>query len=292
MKKFLASLLVVGMALAISVSLFAQQTVTDAAGRSVVLQKPASHIISLTPAITETLFAIGAGNQVIGVTEFCNYPLEVSSKTKIGGFSGSTISIEQIVALKPDLVILSATMHAKVIALLDQVHINSFAVEPASFADVYRDIQTLGSLTGHDKEAAAVVLNMKNRIAAVQKLPSTKGTPRVFWELWDDPLMTAGGPTFVSEAISLAGGKNVFSDLKEQWPQVSFEELLVRKPDWILSGTDHGDKLKLEYVVKRPGWSTIPAVKKGNIATIESDIVYRGGPRLADAVEALSKILK
>jgi len=292
MKKLLASLLSVGMAFAISMSVFAQQSITDASGRIVSLQKTASRVVSLTPAVTETLFAVGAGDQVVGVTEFCNYPAAALSKTKVGGFSGATISVEQIVALKPDLVILSASMHAKLIPLLDQVNIVSFAVEPASFADVYRDIQNLGKLTGHEKEAAAVVTNMKNRIAAVQKLPAPKSSPRVFWELWDDPLMTAGGPTFITEAIKLAGGTNVFADLKEQWPQVSFEELLIRKPDWILSGTDHGDRMKLEDILKRPGWATIPAVKNGKVAVIDSDIVYRGGPRLADAVEALAKILK
>ncbi|AEJ19352.1 ABC transporter substrate-binding protein [Gracilinema caldarium] len=292
MKKNLASLLVVVMAAAISLPLFAQPRFTDAAGRSITLQQSAGRIVSLTPAVTETLFAIGAGDQVVGVTEFCNYPSAVSSKTRVGGFSGATISIEQIVALKPDLVILSAVMHAKVIPLLDQVKIPCFAVEPGSFADVYRDILTLGALTGHEKEARTVVTAMQKRIAAVQTIPTTKGTPRVFWELWDDPLMTAGGPTFISEAIVLAGGKNVFADLQEQWPQVSFEELLVRNPDWILSGTDHGDRMRLEDIMNRPGWLNIPAVKNGKIATIESDIIYRGGPRLADAVEALAKILK
>ncbi len=292
MKKFLASLFSLAMAFAVAASVFAQQTFTDAAGRSVILQKNASRVISLSPAVTETLFAIGAGNQVVGVTEFCNYPAAATTKTKVGGFSGATISVEQIVALKPDMVVLSATMHAKLIPLLDQVRITSFAVEPASFADVYRDIQTLGALTGHDKEAEAVVSTMQNRILAVQRLPSPKAKPRVFWELWHDPLMTAGGPTFITEAIALAGGVNIFGDLKEQWPQVSFEELLVRKPDWILSGTDHGDQMKLEEIVKRPGWTSVMAVKNGKVATIDSDIVYRGGPRLADAVEALAKILK
>jgi len=292
MKKPLASLLSVGMALTISLSVFAQQSFMDAAGRSITLQTSATRIVSLTPAVTETLFAIGAGDQVVGVTEFCNYPAGVSTKTRVGGFSGATISVEQIVALKPDLVILSAVMHAKLIPLLDQVKIPSFAVEPATFADVYRDIQTLGALSGHEKEATAVVSNMKKRIAGVQNKASGKGTPKVFWELWDDPLMTAGGPTFITEAIALAGGKNVFADLKEQWPQVSFEELLVRKPDWILSGTDHGDRMKLEDVLKRPGWANVPAVKNGKLATIDSDIIYRGGPRLADAVEALAEIFK
>lgn len=292
MKKILASLLALVMAFAVASSVFAQQTFTDAAGRSVTLQKSAVRVISLSPAVTETLFAIGADKEIVGVTEYCNYPAAAATKTKVGGFSGATISVEQIVALKPDLVVLSATMHAKLIPLLDQVRITSFAVEPASFADVYRDIQTLGALTGHEKEAVAVVATMKNRIAAVQKLPSPKVKPRVFWELWHDPLMTAGGPTFITEAITLAGGVNIFADLKEQWPQVSFEELLVRKPDWILSGTDHGDQMKLDEIVKRPGWSNIAAVKNKKIATVDSDIVYRGGPRLADAVEALAKILR
>ena len=103
--------------------------------------------------------------------------------------------------------------------------------------------------------------------------------------------MTAGGATFISEAIAEAGGVNIFAELKEEWPMVSLEQLLTRKPDWIMSGNDHGDRLNLAAVRGRPLWASMPAVSAGRIATVEADAINRGGPRLADAVEAIARIL-
>ena len=264
----------------------------DVLGRSVALTQSARRIISLTPTATELLFAIGAGDQVVGVTEYCNFPPEAAKKTRVGGFSGATISVEQIVVLKPDLVLLSGDMHGKVIALLENLGVRTFALEPASFADVYRDIRAVGLLAGRTSRAEAVVADMERRIAAIPPWKAGEPRPGVFWELWDDPLMTAGGSTFVSEAIALAGGRNVFEDLKERWPMVNLEQLMLRKPDWIIAGDDHGETLNAAAVARRSGWSALPAVRNGRVAVVDSDIVSRGGPRLADAVEALAAILR
>ncbi len=264
----------------------------DALGRRIVLAESARRVISLTPTATEILFAVGAERRVVGITEYCNYPPEAQSKQRVGGFSGATISVEQIVSLKPDLVLVSRDMHGKVIALLEGLGVRTFALEPGSFAEVYRDIRAVGTLTGQGAGAEAVVADMERRIAAAAQRHSGSLRPGVFWELWDDPLMTAGSGTFVSEAIALAGGRNVFDDLKERWPTVSLEQVLLRRPDWIIAGDDHGDRMNLAAVAKRSGWAGLPAVRNGRIAVIDSDIISRGGPRLADAVEALADILR
>lgn len=263
----------------------------DALGRSVRLSRRAQRIISLSPAVTETLFAIGAGASLVGRTDFCDYPPEVAQKPSVGGFSGNTISVERIVSLKPDLVILSAEMHGKIIDILDRLSIPSFAMEPHTFAQVYQDIQTLGKLSGHRTEAEKVVETMQEKIALVQRRVSSMPRIRVFWELWDDPLMTTGSFTFISEAVFLAGGKNIFDDLPERWPTVSLEQIIIRKPEWILSATDHGDRVNLQAITKRSGWSSIPAIQQGHVGLIDSDSISRGGPRLADAVQAIAQLI-
>ncbi len=263
----------------------------DASGRKVALPAPARRVVSLSPAATEILFAIGAGDRVVGVTEYCDFPDTAKTRPKVGGFSGATVSVERIVALEPDLVVVSGEMHGRVVSLLDAVGLVSFALEPRTFAEVYADILTLGRLTGCEEGAEAVVKSMSGRIETVAATASSKTKRSVFWELWYDPLMSAGGPTFVTEAIAAAGGVNVFGDLAERWPRVSFEELLARDPDWILIGNGPDAEVQASAVGKRPLWSALGAVRAGRVARIDADLVDRGGPRLADAVEAIARVL-
>jgi iron complex transport system substrate-binding protein len=228
----------------------------------------------------------------VGLTEYCNYPAETKIKTKVGGFSGATVSTESIVALKPDLVLVSGDMHEKISALLEKLGIRVFAMEPRTFEDVYKNILAVGLLTGHSLEAALIVENMKTRLNAVSTRIAGRKPKAVFWELWDDPLMTAGGAIFVNQAITAAGGKNIFADMSETWPTVSLEELLSRDADWILAGNDHGNRANFTLISKRTGWSKLTAVRMGQIATVESDKIFRGGPRLVEAVEEIERILR
>ncbi|MDR2537793.1 MAG: cobalamin-binding protein [Treponema sp.] len=273
--------------------LYAQTSInmTDVLGRRVSLSAIPQRIISLSPGVTEILFAIGAGAQVVGVTEYCNYPPETANRTKVGGFSGITVNVEQIVVLKPDMVIVSGEMHERIIALLDGLGIKSFAVEPSSFAQVYTTIETIGRLTGHESGASRVTATMRAKIMRAQTQRGNRERPGVFWELSDDPLMSTGGNTFISEAISLAGGRNIFEDLSERWPIVSTEQVLLRKPAWILAGDDHGVIIEPQTLARRPGWSALPAVRDKHVALVNADMLYRYGPRLADAVLAIANIL-
>jgi iron complex transport system substrate-binding protein len=265
------------------------ESVSDAWGRHVDVPDKSTRIVCLSPSVTEILFAIGAGDAVVGVTLYCDYPLEATSRTKVGGFSGATVSVEQIVALHSDLVIVSADMHERISALLSNLGVCTFAVEPRTFADVYETIATLGKLTGHAGEAQAVIKLMQEKIAAVQRRIAGTVRPTVFWELYDNPLMTAGRMTWVNEAIELAGGQNIFNDRAEQWPAISVEHVLMRKPEWILTGSDH--EAALEQIPMRAVWRSIPAVQKRQISVIPADYVYRYGPRLVDAVEAIAALL-
>ncbi len=269
-------------------------SITDNLGREVTLTAQPQSIVSLAPSNTEILFAVGAGDQVVGVTQFCNYPPEATTREQIGGFSAKTISVEKIVALKPDLVLSVGKIQQPVIESLEQAKIAVVALDPQTFDDVYANILLVGQLTGHEEEATKVVAQMKDRIAAVQArakdVPADQ-RPSVFWEVWDEPLMTAGPTTFTGQMIELAGAANIFSDVKEQYPQVSAEEVISRNPAVILGPDSHAEALTTEKVKSRPGWGDIQAVQDGRIYLINGDIASRPGPRLADGVEAIADAL-
>jgi iron complex transport system substrate-binding protein len=283
-------LVVVLFFLALSAVCAASITVTDVSGKTVTLQDYPRRIVSLSPSITEILFAIDAGNQVAGVTEYCNYPPETAAKTKIGGFSGATVSIEQIVLLKADLVIVSQDMHFRVIPLLERLMFPVFAVEPHAFADIYQIIADMGKLTGHDAEAAVVIDGMKQKLQTAAAIRQGRQPVTVFWEVDSNPLMTTGGQTVISEAISLAGGQNIFADVASSWPQISVEQILARRPDWILAPSDHAGDFNAAALARRPGWQTLLAVRQNRIALITGDHINRYSPRLADAVLEMARV--
>jgi iron complex transport system substrate-binding protein len=268
--------------------------VTDSLSRTVVLRARPERIISLSPANTEILFAVGAGDRVIGVTSFCNYPPAAMGREKVGGFLAETISIEKIVALAPDLVVSDGAIHRELVAALEKIGLTVYAKEPVSFEDTCAAIMDIGRLTGNAANAADVALGMNMRLHAVQdriKSVPEAGRPAVFWEVFDEPLMTAGKGAFVDELITLAGGKNVFGNLDTMWPQVSAEQVIRADPAVIMGADDHGDRLTVEQVRMRAGWGRIDAVASGRIYLVDADVVSRAGPRLAEGVEAIARAL-
>jgi iron complex transport system substrate-binding protein len=264
---------------------------TDVLGRTVTLKSRPRRLISLSPSITEILFAIGAGENIVGVTEFCDYPPEAKEKTTVGGFAGITVNVERLASLKPDLVLLSGGMHQRIIELLDRLNINSFASEPNTFSDVYQVIEDLGRLTGNGEGAEQALRGMREKIDLAGARRGSRERPTVYWELNPDPLMTAGKDTWINDAISMAGGVNIFNDINGQYPQVALEQVILRQPEWILVAEMGAMGTSVDNFTNRAGWSRIPAVRRGNIGAVEADSLYRFGPRLADAALAIAVIL-
>ncbi|MEN6478463.1 MAG: cobalamin-binding protein [Anaerolineales bacterium] len=269
-------------------------TLHDDLDREVTIVEPAQRIVSLAPNLTESLFAIGAGEQVVGVTSFCNYPEEAQTRPQIGGFTSDTISIEQIVALDPDLVLSTGGYQQETIEALDALGIPVLGLDPNTLADVMAMIRQLGTITGHAEEAEAVVADMAARIDAVKQavadIPEDQRVT-VYWQIWDEPLMVAGPKSYPGELIELAGAKNVFADTDDYYPTVSAEEVVQRNPQVIMGPNSHGDRLTVETFQQRPGWSTIDAVVNGRIYVVDDDIVSRAGPRLVDALEIIAQTL-
>lgn len=269
-------------------------TLVDGLGRTVTLPRPAQRIVALAPSVSEVLFAVGAGGQMVGRHSLSSYPEEVKNITDIGGSMG-TYSIETITSLQPELVIAAEINTPEQVKTLEDLGLTVFYLSnPDDLDGLYGMLETVGELTGHEAEVKKLNTSLKERVKKVLRLVEKADTvPLVFYELdGTDPAKpwTSGPGTFLDELIRSAGGKNVGSVLTGEWAQISSEELLVQNPDIILLG-DSNYGMTPEQVAVRTGWDGLKAVNAGNVYAFNDDLVSLPGPRLVDGLEELAKIL-
>ena len=267
----------------------------DTLGRQVTIKTLPQRIVSLAPSNTERLFAVGAWHAVVGVTTVDTYPPEVATVHKVGGFVPKSLSLETIVSLKPDLVLAAGELQRPTIEALERIGLTVVAIEdPSSFDEVYTDITLVGRLTGHGPEARRVVEEIQARMQRVRQavvtLPQEKRVT-VFYEVYDAPLMTVGHSTILGQLLEMAGGINVFANLGGRYPQVSSEEVVRRNPSCILGHTGYQLALTPAQISQRPGWNSMTAVRQNCIRLLNGDMVARPGPRLAEALEAITRAL-
>lgn len=262
---------------------------TDFVGRQVDIPKTVQRIVSMAPNVTEMLFAIGLDSEIVGVTEFCNYPESAKAKTKIGGYYNP--NIEVILSLKPDLIVATPDGYSKErIERLEKSGIPIFIVNPKTIDDVLESLLALGKITGREEYSKQVVDGLKNRVNAIRdkvsKIPVNK-RPKVFYEIGQDPLVTVGPGNFVNDLIKTAGGINIAEDAPNSWPIYSVEAIITKNPDIILTAPPtmtSSDKNELERWKK---YRTISAVINNRIYAIDPDILLRSGPRIFDGLEKL-----
>lgn len=276
-------------------------TVTDQAGRLVTLEKTPEKIISLAPSNTEIVFALGRGDKVVGVTQFCNYPPEAQDKPRIGGFSPTDIdvSIEQIVVIEPDLILASETHLTEVIPKLEQFVPESAIIvlktETETFDVVFEAITLVGKCTGAEDEAAQLVAEMKDRIKAItDKTNNLMGSDRlkVLYMVWHDPIFAIGGGTLGNALIEAAGGVNIFQDLAGA-PTVDLETIIVRNPQVILASANIGSGFDLPYqfALTEPRLEGVEARINGWVYPVNDDLTGRPGPRIVEALELLASLI-
>jgi iron complex transport system substrate-binding protein len=268
-------------------------TISDDLGRQVTLTAKPERIISLLPSNTEILFAVGAGDQVIGVTSYCNYPPEAATRQQIGGITVQSISVETVIALEPDL-ILATQAQTELIDTLAEIGLTVITLHPRTLDDIYANIELVGRVTGHADQATTLAADLRRRAETVQSTSATipdNERLRVFYEVWHDPLITAGPHTVIGQVIELAGGDNIFADVNEDWPQVSPEVIVTRNPAVILGPDSHGDVLTGEKIAGRPGWANIDAVQNGRVYLFDGDAISRPGPRIIDMLEEIARDL-
>jgi len=275
-------------------------TVTDAFGEQVKIPYQPQHIISMAPAVTETLYALGRGKYVIADTTFCDYPEEAKLLPHIGGYLDP--NIEQIIALKPDLII---GMRGNMKDTLEQMHklyMPLIAVDPTDYDSTMETIKLIGQVVGESPEAEKLVQILKDQRTAVTEkiktLPAEQ-LPRTLYlfELGDD-LYSAGPGSHIDQLITLAGGKNIAGDVQTAWPKLSLEKVVADDPQAIIVLATKGtpDELTAEgalnYFRGDERWANVSAVKDGRVAVVEDDLISRpGSPRQGIALQQLAAAL-
>lgn len=253
---------------------------------------PKPRYISLAPSTTEILFAIGLDDEIVGVSTYCDWPAQAKSKKKIGEFS--QVNIEKILSLKPDYIFCTGLEQAPIITELRRLKLKVYVADPTNMQNLFNSIMEIGRITGRTKEAENVVRGMESvvkEISSKVKLIPEHKKPRVFIEIWHDPLTTAGKGSFIDELITLAGGVNIAHDTKRAYSIFSPEEVIRRNPDCIILA--YMDKERPENLLGgRFGWKGISAVKNNRLYNdISPALLLRPGPRVTLGLKEIHKRL-
>jgi len=263
--------------------------VTDQTGRRVDIPDHPQRLISLAPSITETLYALGLGDRLVGDTEYCDYPPEARLKPHVGALLNP--SLEKIVALKPDLVLGIAEANRRETAeQLERLSIPLYGLTAHSVDETLHSIEDLGQVLGAGAQAGALVESLRQRVDAVKRRAADQPAPKVLFVVWYRPLITAGPHTFIEDVIRVAGGTSIADDLAGEWPLMSLEDALHRDPDVILFAKTESFAPSFDDLENLPGWKDFRAVEKRRLYFL-SDTIVRPGPRLIDALEEVAKIL-
>lgn len=268
-------------------------SLTDGLQRQVKLAKPAQRIVSIAPSNTELVFAVGAGAQLVGRDELSDYPAEAASVQSIGSTYGQ-LNTEAIIALKPDLILAAEINPPEQVKSLEDLGLTVYwLANPQDFDGLYANIKIIGTLTGHAAEADQLSQSIEARYKAViEKIAVSSKKPSVFYEIdATDPTKpyTVGPGTFIDKLIDLAGGYNIGQALKDQFAQISSEELVKVNPDIIVLG-DALYGVTPESLAQRAGWDKLSAVQNNAVYTFDDNLVSRPGPRLIDGLEGFAKL--
>ncbi len=261
--------------------------VVDDAGTTVRLAVPASRIVSLAPHATELLYAAGAGERVVGVLATSDWPPEAAGKPRVG--DSRALDLERIVALGPDLVVTWPYAAPAQVGALVARGIPVFVANPATIDGIALDLERLGKLAGTSPTATPRAANLRARLARLQARYAGARTVRVFYEIWNAPLYTIGGAHLISQALRVCGGENVFAALTLPAPGVSVEAVIEAKPEAIIAGADGA--VRPSWLDDWKRWPALPAVARGNLYTVDANLLHRAGPRFVDGVEALCATL-
>lgn len=261
----------------------------DDAGHTIKMAAPAKRIVALAPHIAESLYAIGAGKQLVGTVDYSDYPAEAKQIPRVGGYS--RIDLEAVVALKPDLII--AWESGNNMAQADKLKALGLTVyisQPNKMAHIAEQLERLGELAGTEDSARIAAQAFRQRLKALQTQYAQRPTVRVFYQIWQTPLMTVGGPQIISDAVTLCGGENVFGHLPQMAPRVSIEAVLAANPEAIIA-TGMGDA-RPDWLHDWDRWTQMTAVRRDNLFHINPDVMQRHTPRILDGATKLCEYLE
>jgi iron complex transport system substrate-binding protein len=264
--------------------------VTDETSRTVRIPQPVRRIVSLAPSLTETLYALGLQDRLVGDTDYCDFPPDAQHKPKVGGALNP--SLEAIVALRPDLVLVTKSFNllATVQSLAD-LGIPSYATDPHNVDDIITSTQRLADLLGAADAGGALARDLQRRLAEMQQRITPFPPRHVLFVVWREPLISVGKDTFIADALQHAGAVSIVDSL-QNWPQVSLEEVARLQPEFLVFAESHSDArpADVDALATLPGWRILDAVRNHRYAVV-SDAVNRPAPRIVSAIEDLAKQL-
>ena len=265
--------------------------VTDDTGRAIAVPQPVRRIVSLAPNLTETLFAVGLGNRVVGVTDFCDYPPEAATRAHVGG--PVTPNLEKIAQLRPDLVLAtrSGGNRLATVQSLETLGLAVFATDPHTVDEVISSTERIAEIAGASEQGRLVTESLRRRLVTLAAKFSGSQPVPVLLVVWPDPLVTVGRNTFIADALRRAGAENVIQTTQD-WPNASLEKVAALHPRYLLFASDHSEESNRQIAVLsgRAGWRNLEAVRKGRIIVL-SESIARPAPRLIDEIEHLARLL-
>jgi len=259
-------------------------------GRVIRIPQPVRRIVSLAPSVTETLFALGLGDRVVGDTDFCDYPPEAKKKTHVGGTVNP--NIEAVAALHPDLVVATREINRLDSVLsLQRLGISVYVTDPQSVEQVLVSTERLGELLGAGDAARALTANLRQRLDKVEELIAGLPPKDVLMVVWLDPLMSVGRNTFLEDALRRAGARSIISS-PQPWPTVDLEEVVRLQPEYLIISNDNKEQVQRELAEfqTRPVWRRLAAVRNRRFIVL-SEAINHPSPRLMDGIEQLARAL-
>jgi iron complex transport system substrate-binding protein len=264
---------------------WAVRQVQDELGRTMTIPDKPHRLVCLTPSVTDTVYALGAGEDVVGVSDYTKYPPKAAKKPSVGQVLNP--SVEAVVALHPDLVVGTGDLNTEVsVHKIERMGIPVFLVLPRGIPGIYRSIEDIGKVINRELEAKQLIATLRHREEAVRSRINGKPLVRVLMPLSDDPVITIGKNAFLTELIAAAGGKSVTDDLAQDWPSISMEAVLARQPDYLL--VIEGSPLTMDELKKRPGWKSLACVQQNRVFFVDDRMNY-SSPLAFDALESLAK---
>lgn len=264
-------------------------TVTDSVGRRVTIESEPQRIASMAPSLTETVFALGEGEKVVGVTTADDYPPEVRKLPKIGDFQ--QVNVEKVIELDADLLLVSFEYSTRERAeeLEEQTGADVVVVDPGSLEEAVASMELVGRAVGAPGRGERLRSRLERELREISEAVEGRPRPTVFYELWHDPLQTVGPGSFIHDAIVLAGGRNIAASTGKPYPTYSTETLIRKDPDYYLVGSSSG--VSPEEVKERPGYSALSAVRRGRVVVVNDDLINRPGPRIARGVREIAEAI-
>jgi len=267
----------------------AGRELTDEIGRKVHVPQEVNRVVSLAPNLTEIVFALGDGDRLAGDTDYCDYPAEAALKPHVGGPVNP--SLEEVVALKPDLVLATSINRRETVSALGSIGVPVYIVDPHSVEEMIASVEHIGNAMGTEKSATALAGDLRARLADLHRRLAGVAARRALFIVWTDPLISVGRDTFIADALRHAGGKSVV-DTKVEWPHPGMEEIVRLQPEFLVFASAHGGDTQrdIEELRTRPGWKSLAAMQRGDIIVV-SDAINRPAPRMVDAIEQLARAL-